>query len=144
MIKRRHIPKKERDQIRQKFGGKCAYCGEPFTTSRKMQVDHVEPFQGFWHSYYFKDGKWFKRGPKEDTEVEPCRNDNLFPSCAKCNNYKFGFSIEDFRRNIAESCRKAEERSVNFRFAKAYNLIKETGIPVVFWFEIYVRIPERV
>lgn len=39
-----YISKKDRQIVRSKYGGKCAYTGKPL--AEDWQVDHVEPVQG--------------------------------------------------------------------------------------------------
>ena len=41
--KRRPIPKRLREKVLAKFGGKCAYCGYPLTL-KTLQVDHIHSF----------------------------------------------------------------------------------------------------
>lgn len=42
MVKRRRLTKAQRLQVYEKYGGKCAYCGNHITLD-EMQVDHVKP-----------------------------------------------------------------------------------------------------
>lgn len=65
------IPTKTRAIVHQKYGERCAYCGEPIT-QKAMQVDHINP-------QYL--------GGTDDLE-------NLNPSCHACNNYKLTYDIE--------------------------------------------------
>lgn len=78
-----------------------------------MQVDHIHPK---------------RRGGSDDIG-------NLNPSCFACNNYKMTFLIEELRRAVGRQVERARRYSVNFRLAERYGLIKETGNPVVFYFE---------
>lgn len=41
-MKRKSIPTKMRKQVYEKYGGRCAYCGEAIKYE-EMQVDHMEP-----------------------------------------------------------------------------------------------------
>lgn len=41
-MKRKSIPTKVRKRVYEKYGGQCAYCGEPIEY-KEMQVDHMEP-----------------------------------------------------------------------------------------------------
>lgn len=41
-MKRKSISTKIRRQVYEKYGGRCAYCGEPIEY-KAMQVDHMEP-----------------------------------------------------------------------------------------------------
>jgi 5-methylcytosine-specific restriction endonuclease McrA len=106
------IPTRTRATVHQKYGGRCAYCGEPIT-QKAMQVDHIHP-------------KYL--GGSDDIE-------NLNPSCRACNNYKLTYDIEELRRQISLQVERAFRYSVNFRLAHRYRLVECTGNPVVFHFE---------
>ena len=41
-MKRKHISSRVRQKIWEKYGGKCAYCGEPIPF-KGMHVDHLIP-----------------------------------------------------------------------------------------------------
>lgn len=70
------IPKHIRDEVRQKFGGSCAYCG--MTLRKSFHVDHVIPVAA---------------GGVDDIA-------NYFPACGKCNAFKSDWSLERFRQEI--------------------------------------------
>lgn len=106
------IPTKDRATVHQKYGGRCAYCGEQIT-QKAMQVDHI-------HAKYL--------GGLDDLN-------NLNPSCFACNNYKLTFSIDEFRKQIAAQIERGLKYSRNFRLAHRYGLVELTGIPVEFYFE---------
>jgi len=78
--------KVDRKQIWSMFGGKCAYCGCDLVneSGKYMQVDHVKAL----HRNWFSKGSLF---PENDNQ------ENLFPSCPKCNNYKHTLDVERFR-----------------------------------------------
>ena len=110
MLKRRTISKKERELILKKTNGRCAYCGEPLC--RGFNIDHIAPFQ------YSRDDSF----------------DNLMASCRSCNNYKWSWSLEQFRKEIESSVDKLRQYSVNFRFAERYGLIKGDCFKKVFFY----------
>ncbi len=64
----------DRAKIHAKYNGCCAYCGKGITI-KEMQVDHIKP-------------KW-----DGGTDAE----DNLNPSCRRCNHYKREKNLEQFR-----------------------------------------------
>lgn len=107
---RRTIHPAIRDKVRGRFSGRCGYCGE---SPNKIQIDHIHPVQS--------------GGTDEES--------NLMPSCFSCNNYKTSLTVEQFRREIAESVRKARDYSVNFRFAERFGLVSLLDKPVTFHFE---------
>lgn len=109
-MSRKAIPKALRDEVRNRFGGRCGYCGEE---SRSIQIDHIEPV-----TY---------GGTNEPS--------NLMPACRSCNNYKLVWGLESFRRNLSEQVALCRRYSVNFRFAERYGLVQATEKPITFYFE---------
>lgn len=108
-----------RHAVFEKCHGHCAYCGVVLDRS-KFQVDHVE--SKFLHEYY--------KSPND-----PDREENLMPSCARCNLRKRDFTVEQFRHEIAQQVTRLTRDSAAFRLAKDFGLIQESGISVVFYFE---------
>ena len=103
---------KIRKQVHAKYDGRCAYCGVNIS-QKGMQVDHIQ-------AKYRNGSDGFE---------------NLNPACFACNNYKLTFDIEELRQQIGFQVVRARQKSVNFRLAERYGLIKETGASVVFYFE---------
>ena len=112
LIKRRPFTKEERLQVYNKYGGKCAYCGQEIEYE-DMQVDHLYPLN---------------LGGTNDM-------DNLMPSCRPCNHYKHTLTLEKFRQALSEEIKVLNKSSVAYRNAKRFNLIQETNMPVTFYFE---------
>ena len=76
MKARQTLTKDQRMQIWQKYGGRCAYCGEPIEY-KDMQVDHIKPIFRGWSD-----------SQKQDLPDGVCGDDsmeNLNPSCRMCN-----------------------------------------------------------
>lgn len=109
-----------RAEIKNKFGGRCAYCG--CLLDDRFHVDHVD-------AVYREDGKMLK--PENHTEK------NLFPSCRPCNLFKGVFTIDEFRGEIERQVERARKYSVNFRTAERFGQLSVSALPVVFWFEKY-------
>ena len=105
----RYIPPFIRQAVKDRFGGHCGYCGEK---PKKLQVDHIEA-----HA----------RGGSNDI-------DNLMPACHSCNNYKHGFSLEEFRGEISMQPYRLS-KTCGYRLAKRFKLVQQTGEPVIFYFE---------
>lgn len=101
-----------REAIHAKFGGKCAYCGQPIDI-KKMQVDHIYPK--------------FRGGTDEDC--------NLHPACASCNNWKHSFSLEEFRRELEAQHDRLVRFSAGYRIASRFGLVSRGAERVVFHFE---------
>lgn len=112
-----------RQQIFDKYGGKCAYCGCDLV--KGWHKDHIEPIVR-----NFSDNKICEH-PERDTE------ENYNPSCASCNRMKSSMSIETFRGNIKMFVQSLNRYSVQYNFAKRYDLVQETDNDVIFYFEIY-------
>ncbi len=133
------LSKKQREELKKKFGGRCAYCGCELP-EKGWHADHVEavirdfemisaPAWSRSSHVARQTGKVFR--PENDT-IE-----NLFPACAPCNLFKATYSVEGFRKEISAQADRARAYSVNFRTAERFGLIQITSVPVVFWFERY-------
>jgi len=121
--------KSQREALRQKFGGRCGYCGEQMDT---MHADHMEPV------IRITTDPWGKPLPKEDRRlINPERNvvGNMMPACPACNISKGGYKIEEWRQLIARSAEiVAREKSI-FRAGVRMGVIRIMDCPVVFYFE---------
>lgn len=127
------LTKTQRSIIRNKFGGRCAYCGCELP-EKGWHADHVNPVIrviDFDESSrkLAATGELYR--PENDTE------NNLYPACAPCNLFKTTFSLEQFRSQIAEQVNRARLYSVNFRTAERFGQVQATESPVIFWFEKY-------
>ena len=120
------MKKHEREQIFNKYGGRCAYCGCELT--KGWHVDHIE---AHWHTLTQEkaDKVGIKKGSNDIS--------NFNPSCPRCNRWKQTFSIDGFRREIQLQIQRLNAYNANYRLAKDYNLILEVDKPVVFYFETY-------
>lgn len=116
------LTKKQRDKLYDKYGGRCAYCGEPLPA--RWHADHLEPIKRNWES----NTAMFPENHHEQ---------NWNPSCPKCNINKHSMTIEQFRRSIAKYVESLTNYSVQYQMAKKYGLVTETGIEVKFYFETY-------
>lgn len=117
------LTKKQRAELRMKFGGRCAYCG--CELGQKFHADHIEAV---------------RRNISKNYEMEAPENDtleNMNPACIPCNLYKMSSTVEDFRKRIATQVDVTRRASRSYRFAEVFGLVKTTGAPVVFWFERY-------
>jgi len=77
-----YISKKNREIIKQKFGGKCAYTGTELKDD--WQVDHVEPLIRNW---------WTNTAMNEKAH----NIKNMFPAQKIVNHYKGSLDLETFR-----------------------------------------------
>lgn len=123
------LSKADRDEIRMKFGGCCAYCGEPL--GDRWHADHHEAVV---RDLKWESGKGFRPTgallrPQHDTLA------NLFPSCAPCNIDKGPNSLEWWREKLQGACGVLTRNNPTYRHALRFGLVRETGTAVVFHFE---------
>ncbi len=109
--------KEKRVKVFEKYGCICAYCGCEITL-KNFQVDHIWPQHlAHWH-------------PKLDNN----RLENLNPSCRKCNNFKHGMKLEEFRKELQQQVLRLRKNS-QFDRAIRYKQIEIIESPIVFYFE---------
>lgn len=118
------ISKKQREVLRMKFGGKCAYCGCELP-DKGWHADHAE-------AVLRNIGKGYAMDRPELDCIE-----NMMPACQPCNLYKSACSIEQFRERVATQLDVTRRASRSYRFAEAFGLVTPTGNSVIFWFEKY-------
>ena len=117
--------KKKRQLVYEKFGGRCAYCGREIAY-KDMQVDHKVPlFRNDTDEQLAEAG--IKRGTEE--------LDNLMPSCRRCNFRKGTLTIDQFRLELYNQCKRVLER-FQVKQSIDYGLMHITLHPVVFYFEL--------
>ena len=112
--------KKIRQQVYEKYAGRCAYCGIKLDI-KDMQVDHFISKCDFDYM-----GK--KDAPEQD-DIS-----NLMPACRMCNHYKRAHSLKLFRRMIEEIPRKCRDGYI-YKVGVRYGLIEEHEKPIKFFFE---------
>ncbi|HHG9960351.1 TPA: HNH endonuclease [Yersinia enterocolitica] len=133
------ITKKQRAELREMFGGKCAYCGCDLP-NKGWHADHVDPVIRKLESVRLPPGSGFTHklvttGEMHRPELDSIQN--LYPSCPPCNIFKAAMSLESFRSEISEQMTRLKGKSVNYRTAFRFGQVIETPSPVVFWFEKY-------
>lgn len=134
------LTKKQRAILREKFGGKCAYCGCELP-EKGWHADHVEAALRKWEFGERKaNGVRRTIATGEFWKPENDSIENQFPACAPCNLFKATFSLEVFREEIAKQVDRAREYSVNFRTAERFGLIESVDKSVVFWFEKFEQL----
>lgn len=103
----------KRVRVREKYDGRCAYCGHK-PVRFNLHVDHLVPT--------IKGG---------DDSL-----DNLMPCCPQCNNFKGGKTLEEFRAKLMRQVARARANSRDFVIAERYKLIKTVPTNYVeFYFE---------
>ena len=121
------LSKKQRAALREKFGGRCAYCGAQL--GEKWHADHIEPIH---RTDWFKDHGFEPKGPdypERDTL------ENMNPACPPCNLDKHFYSIEVWRQMIQRSNEVLMRDVSTFRRAVRYGLVSLHAEPVKFYFE---------
>lgn len=109
--------KKIREQVYNKYGGHCAYCGRQIEY-KDMQIDHFIP-QRRWSA-------------ERSNDIS-----NLMPSCRSCNHYKRANSLETFRRYIFEVPKKLRENNYIYKIGLIYGNVIENEHSIKFYFEEY-------
>lgn len=111
-----------RKTVHQKYGGRCAYCGQEITL-KQMHVDHLKPiFRG-----------WLDEHKPERAGTDTI--DNMMPACRACNLWKSTHSLEQFRVELSAQIGRLRLRSAAFRMAERFGQVRPTSEDVVFWFE---------
>jgi hypothetical protein len=119
--KRKAIPKKIREAVYNKYGGRCAYCGKAITY-KEMQVDHLIPL-----------GSWGRKYSEEELECF----ENYMPTDRTCNHYKRCHGLESFREMISEIPKKLYRDSYIYKVGINYGIYdKVDPVPIKFYFEI--------
>jgi hypothetical protein len=123
------LTKAQRAEVRAKFGGRCAYCGEPL--GERWHADH---HVAVIRDLKFERGKGFVQTgellrPQHDTL------ENMFPSCAPCNIDKGPNSLDWWREKLARACEVLTRNNPTYRHARRFGLVQETGAEITFYFE---------
>lgn len=121
--------KRQREALRAKFGGRCAYCGCELTD---MHADHLEPV------IRIQTDPWGARLPAAECKmVKPERNTvaNMMPACKGCNLHKGGYPLEDWRRILQRSAEIVGKQTSTFRAGVRMGVISVSTEPVTFYFE---------
>jgi hypothetical protein len=123
------LTKAEREQVRQKFGGRCAYCGKPL--GDRWHADHFEPVE---RKLQYVRGK----GLVATGEFHRPQNDrleNMMPACPPCNIDKHSLPLEAWRTKLQQACAVLTRNNPTYRHALRFGLLTETEARVVFHFE---------
>lgn len=113
------MKKSVRIEIYNKFNGHCAYCGREIEY-KQMQIDHYWP-QSLSHFH-----------PDTDND----REENLMPSCAKCNIHKGGMRPEMWRSELGRQVTRLK-KNAQFDRAVRFGQLQITETPIIFYFECH-------
>lgn len=120
------LTKKQREELFQKYQGRCAYCGDQLVKS--WHADHIEPIR--------RNGDGTCLNPHNEVF------ENYNPSCASCNINKHSMPLEDFRKSISKYVESLNNYSTQYKMSKKYGLVVETNKEVRFYFEDFDTITE--
>jgi len=112
------LSKIQRDSLKAKFSGLCAYCGYELN--------------GAWHADHILPVLRNKTGC-ENPENNVIKNFN--PACASCNISKNQMSIEVWRGWLQKHVESLNNNVNIYKISKRFGLVAETNIPVIFYFE---------
>jgi hypothetical protein len=123
------LTRAERETVRLRYGGRCAYCGHPLP--ERWHADHFEAVER--KLQYVRGEGVVTTG--EFHRPQNHRLDNMMPSCPPCNISKGPMDIEGWRKWLAGHLTSLNRHNTPYRLLKAYGLVQETGRPVLFYFE---------
>lgn len=133
------LTKKQRDDLRNKYGGRCAYCG--CELGKTFHADHLEPLERAYHVKTIKNNGKYELEVRFVADRHPERDDirNMVPSCAKCNISKSNLPLEKWRDFLGKTVDKLNDRGGMYSHAVRFGLIVETNKPVKFYFENFCK-----
>jgi hypothetical protein len=123
------LTKIQRASLREKFDGRCAYCGEML--GERWHADHFEPV--------VRKLTWVRdKGLVPTGELHQPENDrieNMMPSCAPCNIDKHAMSLEGWRMKLSRTLEVLQRNNPTYRHALRFGMVEEKPAPIVFYFE---------
>ncbi|WP_151982373.1 HNH endonuclease [Acinetobacter guerrae] len=115
------LTKTQREELKQKYAGRCAYCGDGLTD--KWHADHLEAV--------VRDLVTGKPEKPENDVYE-----NLMPACTACNHNKRSMSLESWRSLLAHYRDIQVPRDCSqIRHLMRFGLVEFIQKPVTFYFE---------
>jgi hypothetical protein len=114
------IPKSERQKVFEKYNGHCAYCGCEISFD-DMQVDYLIPL------------RLAELGRVSTDKVMSF--ENYMPACRTCNHYKWGNSLEGFRKIVDRIPKKLIRDNCTYKAGIKYGVLEANKKPVKFYFE---------
>lgn len=125
--------KRQKEALKQKFGGRCAYCG---CVLDRMYADHLLPVTRV------QTDPWGRRLPAAQHKLmNPERNvvSNMMPACGPCNLHKGGMKLEEWRKLLERAPEILARDKSLFRAAERFGLVTVNLVPVTFYFEHVAR-----
>ena len=132
------LTKAQREQLKNKFGGHCAYCG--CDLGDKWHADHIEAVK---RDIIHVGGGKLVSGEMTRPHLDTIENMNT--ACVSCNLNKSSMSIEGWRGVLGGYCKALIRDSHTFRHSLRFGLVAFTDKPVMFFFETYQQgTPEAI
>ncbi len=130
--------KRQREALRQKYDGKCAYCGGDL--GKAMHADHLQPVVRIT-----RDPMGKPLPASECYYIRPERNvvSNMMPACAPCNLHKGGYSLEGWRDIIQRSAAICRRGTSTFKVGERFGIISVSEKAVQFYFETLAKAKDR-
>ncbi len=113
------LTKVQRDELKCKFNGLCAYCGTPLGE--------------LWHADHLLPVIRVEASSMEDPHRD-CL-ENMMPACAPCNIDKSRRPLEDWRQKLTRACEVLRRNQPTYRHALRFGLVQEKCVPITFYFE---------
>lgn len=137
------LTKEQRAELKLKYGGRCAYCGE--LLGAKWQADHIKAIVRDFD--FVKCKKTGNHIPKANGTLKNPENDtleNLNPSCSPCNNNKKSMSLDAWRRTLThyrdvQVIRDCSQIRHLLRFGQVEF---KHDTPIIFYFETLIPEPQ--
>lgn len=125
--------KKDRDIVFNKYGGRCAYCGDKL--EKGWHVDELLPVRRVYNEDFSHEKRKHIRTMVKMEHPERLTLENQMPSCPSCNINKHSEPLESFRKLIENFMHHLNVINTQYKIAKRYGLVQENIKPVVFYFE---------
>jgi 5-methylcytosine-specific restriction endonuclease McrA len=125
------LTKKQRDAVKMKYGGRCAYCG--CELSDRWHADHLVPVMREVKTVRTEKG--YRLTSEKPMRPENDTIENLMPACPSCNIDKHILTIEEWRDDLQRTVNTLNSYSRAYKFARRFGLVEETGRSVSFHFE---------
>lgn len=116
------LTKAQREALRMKYDGKCAYCG--CNLPDRWHADHFEAVYREW----WKPGGGMERPQNDNLE-------NMMPSCPPCNIDKHASTLEGWRVKLSRTLEVLNKNQPTYRHAVRFGLVQEIPKHIVFYFE---------
>ena len=123
------LTKEQREVLKGKYGGVCAYCGSKL--GDRWHADHLQAVRR--ESEYVKGVGLVKTNGMKFPELDTL--ENLVPACKPCNIDKSVYPLEEWRAKLQRSCEVLRNNQPTYRHALRFGLVKEEAAIVVFYFE---------